>query len=446
MKKNFLFLVLIFFLLFWGLILLIKNKTLSIETINNNPINISTPTQENKKIKLLFAGDIMLDRSVKIKVEKKFNGDYSSLFNNIKDYLNSFNYVVVNLEGPVSNRGVKVGSIYSFRMSPKILSALNDTNIKILNLANNHIWDYGQEAFLDTLFNLEKNNLYYFGAGKNKNQAYGGLILEKYDNKIGIIGFSEFLKNIQANDNKAGIAYLDEEIFKKSIKELRKKVDILIITFHWGNEYQYEPNKKQKYFARLAIDLGADLIIGHHPHIVQKIERYKNKFIFYSLGNFIFDQNFSKETMRGGLVELEIENRNIKNIYFRWSYLNNNFQIEKISEPLLVYDLNGRSLLLKIADEPKEWEQGLMFVKLCSSPRIVCDSQRSLDFDGMIFIFPDKQIRYFWNKNTFVDLDVYWLDDDKIIGRDFLPSIEKTKEIKTISSNKPVNKVIEVIK
>lgn len=134
-------------------------------------------------------------------------------------------------------------------------------------------------------------------------------------------------------------------------------------------------------------------------------------------------------------------------ISFSKDYFSKNFQIKKNSESLLRYNLNGRFLLLKIADEPQEWEQGLMFIKkddICGGLRKINGCLRS--FDGMIFLFPNKQVRYFWNKNTFVDLDVYWLDDNKVIGKSFLPSIEKTKEIITISSNFPVNKVIEIIK
>ncbi|MCS7184278.1 MAG: CapA family protein, partial [Patescibacteria group bacterium] len=370
----------------------------------------------------------------KSRVKKNLGGDYFSIFKNISDYLNSFDYVVVNLEGPVSSIGKNMGNLYSFRMEPKILEALNKSNIKVLNLANNHIWDYGKEAFNDTLKNLKENNFYYFGSGINEIEAYSGIILEKSETKIGLISFTEFLKNIQAKINKEGIAYLEEKLFEKYIKEIKKKVDILVVNFHWGEEYKYEPNERQKYFAKKAIDLGADLIIGHHPHIVQRIEKYKDKFIFYSLGNFIFDQNFSKETMKGGLVEVEIEDRKIKNIYFRWSYLNNNFQVEKISEKMILYEIEGKIYKLLIADEPDEWEKGLMFVK------------KPLDFDGMIFIFPNKQIRYFWNKNTLVDLDIYWLNDSKIIDKNHLPSILKTKNIKTISSKISVNRVIEIIR
>ncbi len=109
-----------------------------------------------------------------------------------------------------------------------------------------------------------------------------------------------------------------------------------------------------------------------------------------------------------------------------------NFYFSK--KELVRYKIDDKTYFLKIAKTPEDWRRGLMFIR------------KPVNFDGMIFIFPDKQIRTFWNKNTFIDLDIYWLDDNKIIGKDFLPSIEKTKEIYTITSPEPVNKVIEIIK
>lgn len=388
----------------------------------------------NSSIRLLFAGDVMLDRYVKKRVDEKFNGDYGKIFEKISNYLNSFDYVSVNLEGPISNKGKKVGSIYSFRMTPEVLTFLQKVNIKIFNLANNHIWDYGKVAFRDTLINLKNNGFFYYGAGENSDKAFAPLILTKSGMRIGILGFSDFLSYLEAKENQPGLAVVSSKSFQSSIKEAKKRADVLIVTFHWGNEYQHEPSDRQRKIARQAIDLGADLIVGHHPHIVQKIEKYKDKFIFYSLGNFVFDQNFSQDTMKGGLVEIEIENKKMKNVHFRWIYLNKYFQIGKISEKLLPFELEGKIYKLRIADNSQEWERGLMFV------------EKPVDYDGMIFVFPDKKIRYFWNKNTLVDLDVYWLDDDKIMDKNLLPSIKKTKEIYSIKSPQPVNKVIEIIK
>ena len=475
------------------------------ENINGNKIynyinaerNNSVRSNEKQEIKLLFVGDVMMTRYVEKRI-KNLNKEYIYLFEKILNYLKTFDYVIANLEGPISDKGVKVGSKYSFRMKPEVAEALSKANINIVNLANNHIFDYGKVAFEDTLKNLEKNNIKYFG------NSYEPLIIEKEGAKIGFLGFSDFLKHLEVKENKIGIATINDNI-SEIIKKAKEKVDILIVSFHWGEEYKKIANERQRKIAKIAIDSGADLVIGHHPHIIQNIEKYKDKFIFYSLGNFIFDQNFSKETMIGGGVEVYIrtqtkqterrlgritkiqtnadartisdytrtntdfitkENKNVRNvsvkfekvmmseqsvlgqnqskhlettpiiqnIYFRKFYLNNNFQIENISERLVPYELDKKIYLLRGAKTSEEWQKGLMFVK------------KPVDYDGMIFIFPDKQIRSFWNKNTFVDLEVYWLDDDKIIGKEELPSIIKTKTVKVITSPLPVNKVVEIIK
>jgi uncharacterized membrane protein (UPF0127 family) len=111
-----------------------------------------------------------------------------------------------------------------------------------------------------------------------------------------------------------------------------------------------------------------------------------------------------------------------------------NLIVKKDNKNLINYKLNGKNYKLLLADEEKEWVRGLMNIK------------NKKNFDGMLFIFPDKNYRQFWNKNTYLDLDVYWLDDEKIVGKDFLPSIEKSKDIIIVNSPQKVNKVIEIIK
>jgi gamma-polyglutamate biosynthesis protein CapA len=442
MKNKFIY----FFLILSGIFIIffinfLNEKINETKTYNYVSIEKYDPIKynENHEIKLLFVGDIMMTRSVEEKI-KDLNKKFIFPFLNILNYLKTFDYVIANLEGPISDKGTKIGNKYSFRMKPEVAEALSNTNIKIVNLANNHIFDYGKIAFEDTLKNLEKNNINYFG------NSYEPLIIEKEGVKIGFLGFSDFLKHLEVRENKIGIAVVNNNL-SELIKKTKEKVDILIVSFHWGEEYQELANERQRKLAKIAIDSGADLVIGHHPHVIQDIEKYKDKFIFYSLGNFIFDQNFSKETMIGGGVEVYIKTQTnadytqtnadpapiIQNIYFRKFYLNNNFQIENMSERLVPYELENKIYLLREAKTPEEWQKGLMFVK------------KPVDYDGMLFIFPDKQIRSFWNQNTFVDLEVYWLDDDKIIGKDKLESIEKTKIVKTIQSPGPVNKVIELI-
>ena len=417
------FKIFLLFLLLLFILLLIP------KILPTGKFNFNFEKKENQEIqetKILFVGDVMMTRSVEKKI-RDLNKKYVFPFINILDYLKSFDYVAANLEGPISENGVKVGSKYSFRMNPDVAKALNESNINIVNLANNHIFDYGKIAFEDTLKNLDKNNIKYFGI------SYEPLVIEKNGTKIGFLGFSDFLKHLEVRENKLGIAVVNDKM-SEIIKKAKEKVDVLIVSFHWGEEYQKLANERQRRLAKLAIDSGADLVIGHHPHVIQNVEKYNGKFIFYSLGNFVFDQNFSKETMTGGGVEVYIKNKKIEDIYFRKFYLNENFQIEKMSERLVPYELENKIYLFREAKTKEEWQRGLMFVK------------KPVDYDGMIFIFPDKQIRSFWNQNTYLDLEVYWLDDDKIIKKDNLPSIIKTQKPLIITSPKPINKVIEVIK
>ncbi len=109
-------------------------------------------------------------------------------------------------------------------------------------------------------------------------------------------------------------------------------------------------------------------------------------------------------------------------------------QPQKLSEKTIVYELEGKSYRLLVAETPQEWQRGLMFIKC------------PCDFDGMLFVFPDKKVRKFWNKNTYLDLEIYWIQDQKIIGKDYLPSISKTKTPITVVSPQNVNAVVEVIK
>ena len=178
LNKNFKLSLFLILLIFFTISSFNFSKFLDTANISFNFKNSNNIIEKPKEIKLLFVGDIMMTRYVekKINILKK---DPSFLFENIANYLKSFDYIVANLEGPISNKGIKVGSKYSFRMKPEVVFALNKANIKIVNLANNHIFDYGKVAFEDTLKNLNENKIKYFG------NSYEPLIIEKESIKIG---------------------------------------------------------------------------------------------------------------------------------------------------------------------------------------------------------------------------------------------------------------------
>jgi hypothetical protein len=172
------------------------------------------------------------------------------------------------------------------------------------SLANNHLLDYGIEGLADTIENLKKNNMAYFGGGHNQDEAIRPLIITKDGIKIAFIGATRFSFSKKKSP---GPAKDSLPRIKKSIQKQKKDNCFVVVYFHWGFEYVPYPAPRDRRIAHKCIDYGADLILGAHPHIVQGFEKYGNKYIFYSLGNFIFDANVFK-----GLSFLENDPRILK--------------------------------------------------------------------------------------------------------------------------------------
>ncbi|MCX8029567.1 MAG: CapA family protein [Brevinematales bacterium] len=260
-------------------------------------------------VRLAFGGDLMLDRGVKRSVYRNFGGDYLGLVRNITNYMLGFDAFVVNLEGPISHRGKQIPKKYSFRFETNVVSMLKSSGISIVNLANNHIYDWGYEAFTDTINILSSNGIGFFGIADLSNSIGYIFVKSNYSNvlRIGFLGFSEFLKELKPTRKRPlGLSVIDEKSLVKTIPLFKSNVDFLVVSVHWGEEYKKTNNRFQEKLAKKFIDLGADIVIGHHPHVIQNYEIYKGKYMFYSLGNFIFDQRFSSDTMEAGVVEVEI--------------------------------------------------------------------------------------------------------------------------------------------
>jgi len=291
-------------------------------------------------VNLIFVGDVMLDRGVEFAINKYGAGDFKFPFLKIADELRTADLLIGNLEGPISDKGTKVGSIYSFRDDPKAIEGLNYAGFDVLSLANNHAFDYGRLALEDTLKRLKEANINYLGAGLNEKEAFAPVIKEIKGVKIGFLAFTDLGSRFwEASASSSGIAWIsqdDLEKVKKEIEDAKREADFLIILLHSGEEYQAIPSAFQTKFAKLAVDSGADLVIGHHPHVVQKIEKYKSGYVAYSLGNFIFDQGFSKETMEGLLLRVIIEGKKVKELTPVEVKINKNFQPE-----ILKGDLSG---------------------------------------------------------------------------------------------------------
>jgi len=251
-----------------------------------------------KGLNLLFFGDIMLDRHVGEKIKQNsVNWLLGDLPNKLKFY--SYDLISANSEGAVTNKGDHYSPVidYDFAFSPEVVSELKQYHFNFFNLANNHLADQGERGVIETENNLDNLGVNYSGCTDGVVSDCSSKIIELAGKKLAMVGLS--------------MVYHDFNLAEaeKIIKDLVGKCDTIIVNIHWGNEYQHQYNKKQQQVAHNLIDSGADIIIGHHPHVVQGIEVYKAKPIFYSLGNFIFDQYFSSDTQQGLAVGINLTNQ-----------------------------------------------------------------------------------------------------------------------------------------
>lgn len=267
-----------------------------------------------KTTKLVFVGDIMLSRAIgSFMAEKK---DYTFPFASTTDVIRSADIAFGNLESPISSQGVRSGSIYSFRADPKAVQGLVSAGFDVVSFANNHAWDYGKQAFLDTLSFLDSAGIYAVGAGVDYTSAHKPTMITVNDTTFAFLGYTNLLPVSLggASSTPAVARYDDNEIVKDDIARAKELADVVIVSFHFGDEYETTHNAEQEHIAKLAIDSGASLVIGHHPHVVEEVEEYNGGYIFYSLGNFVFDQNFSADTKKGLLAEVVFQGTTMVNV------------------------------------------------------------------------------------------------------------------------------------
>ena len=261
----------------------------------------------NETITISMVGDIFMDGSIRGLIDR--NGtDYP--WEMVKEYFQKDDLSIGNLETSITTRGEKwEDKLYNFRSDPKNLSAMKDAGLDVVNLANNHTLDYGYEGFIDILDYLDRYGIKRIGGGRNKEEALKGAIVEIKGVKIGLLGFSRVVPHVDwyATSKRPGIVgaydvHINQVIDR--VVEMKKDVDILILSIHWGEEGSSIPRQKEIDLARKLIDNGVDIIMGHHPHVLQGIEIYKGRPIFYSLGNFIFSSksDITRETMIAQVV------------------------------------------------------------------------------------------------------------------------------------------------
>lgn len=233
----------------------------------------------------------MMDGSIRPNIEK-YGYDY--FWKDVSEYFKADDLTIGNLETSITMKAGKwPNKQFNFRSDPANVWAMERAGIDVLSLANNHILDYGYAGLIDTMNLLDQSLVKYVGAGRNKSEAIKGEIIEKNGLKIGILSFSRVVPDVKwyGTNKRAGLvgAY-DGHIpeVERRIKEMKEETDLVVLSIHWGVERSQYPRGSEQKLARRLIDSGADIIMGHHPHVIQGIEVYKGKPIFYSLGNFVF--------------------------------------------------------------------------------------------------------------------------------------------------------------
>lgn len=303
------------------LVLSSYNQLKSAQVINRADIS----KIKNNTHTLIFGGDVMLARHVQAQQEKYKS--YLAAWENIYDEFSRADLAIINLESPFVTTGPYPTEGMTFRAKPENIAGLKYAGIDVVHLANNHFGNAGVSGMNDTWRLLTENNIVYVGAGENSADAYQGKIIDKAGWRVGIVGQSYDVPWYATGKNIPGIAVYDLEKLESAIAELKaNKADFIIAIFHGGIEYTTKPNQEQINFAHAAIDAGADVVIGHHPHWIQDTEIYHDKYIFYSLGNLIFDQNWSTETSQGLVVSLLLEDNNIKQVILKPIIIEENFR------------------------------------------------------------------------------------------------------------------------
>lgn len=249
---------------------------------------LSVPPLAAQTVRLSAVGDVMLAGGVAQLMQQKGS---KFPFAKMRPLFLKSDIVFANLECCVSRRGEPLAKQFRFRADPVRLPALKAAGITLVSCANNHAWDYGREALLDTVHEARRAGLRTIGAGRNRQEAHRLEIVRCRGVRIGFLAYLGLTPALlPESESEPCLAMASVDAMRSEIKAARPQVDVLVVSLHAGQEGAALPTPKQRAFAQAAIDAGADLVIGHHPHVVQPLVRYHGKPICYSLGNFVFSR------------------------------------------------------------------------------------------------------------------------------------------------------------
>lgn len=265
-----------------------------IQTADTMPLK--TPTETASESSMIFAGDVCLSGHVTGNYDAA--GIHGVVEETLQKQMQEADICMINEEFPFGTGGVQAADKeYTFRVSPSYVTIFQDMGVDIVSLANNHVLDYGQEVLRETFATLKETDILYAGAGETVEEAGALQTIQAGGKTCGFLAASRVIPvekwNVE-NAQPGVFTTYDKTALVAAIEAAEDKCDFLTVYVHWGIERNTIPEEYQKELAHSYIDAGADLVIGAHPHVLQGIEAYGGKLIFYSLGNFIFNQSIEK--------------------------------------------------------------------------------------------------------------------------------------------------------
>jgi poly-gamma-glutamate capsule biosynthesis protein CapA/YwtB (metallophosphatase superfamily) len=293
-----------------------------------------------KDIDIVVVGDVVISRRPPEEAFAKVLGE-----------LRSGSFSCCNFEVPLSNKGIPQFSKFeTLHADPEMIQGYVHAGFKVVSLANNHAMDYGPEALAETIDLLEAKGILYAGAGKNSPRAWAPQFFEEAGIRFAFLSFAtEAFPGYGAQPDRPGVAVIrrdplygptcvnpiDAEAMKEKIKAARKESHFVIVAFHWGLSQSRALTQSQLFLGRAAVNAGAGLVIGHHPHVLQGMEVYRGSLILYSMGNFVFDlvpHFFGPATRESGLVKVRLSRNKVKEAIFLPALINEQGQPEFIAE------------------------------------------------------------------------------------------------------------------
>lgn len=281
-------------------------------TLAERPLALNSKTYK-QTITIGAIGDILIHTRVyeDAKGENENQYDFKKMLAPVKEMLQTPDFTIANQESIAAGSELGLSGYPTFNSPYEISDALQDAGVDLVTLANNHSLDKGEKGILLSLDYYDKIDMPYVGMYKDEADAADERILSIQGIKVGFLSYTYGTNGIPIPDGKDYLVnYLDENKIVSDLKSIREKADIVLVNAHWGNEYERSPSEEQRRLAQLMADHGADIIIGHHPHVLQPIEWLKHDkgetLVVYSLGNFLSGQVQDYKDI-GGMVTIEIE-------------------------------------------------------------------------------------------------------------------------------------------